>query len=249
MSTKKIYFASDFHLGVPSYEKSLEREKLLVKWLDEIKDDASEIYLMGDLFDFWFEYKHAVPKGFVRLLGKIAEITDSGIPITLFTGNHDMWMFDYLPKEIGVKIYREPIERTFENKTFYLGHGDGLGPGDKGYKFIKKVFANKFCQWLFARLHPNLGIGMANFWSKKSRIANGTNDEKFLGEENEWLIIYAKEILQKKHFDYFIFGHRHLPLDINLPNNSKYINLGEWINYFSYAVFDGNNLELKYFKR
>lgn len=249
MLTKKIYFASDFHLGVPSYEKSLEREKLLVKWLDEIKNDAQEIYLMGDLFDFWFEYKHAVPKGFVRLLGKIAEITDSGIPVTLFTGNHDMWMFDYLPKEIGVKIYREPIERTFSNKTFYLGHGDGLGPGDNGYKFIKKVFANKFCQWLFARLHPNLGIGMANFWSKKSRIANGTNDEKFLGEENEWLIIYAKEILQKKYFDYFIFGHRHLPLEINLPNNSKYINLGEWINYFSYAVFDGNNLELKNYNK
>jgi len=176
MSAKKIYFASDFHLGVPSYEKSLEREKLLVKWLDEIKKDAEEVYLMGDLFDFWFEYKHAAPKGFVRLLGKIAEITDSGIPVYLFTGNHDMWMFDYLPKEIGVKIYREPIEKKFGSKTFYLGHGDGLGPGDKGYKFIKKVFANKFCQWLFARLHPNLGIGMAHYWSRKSRVANG-NDE------------------------------------------------------------------------
>lgn len=248
MSTKKIYFASDFHLGVPSYEKSLEREKLLVKWLDEIKDDASEIYLMGDLFDFWFEYKHAVPKGFVRLLGKIAEITDSGIPITLFTGNHDMWMFDYLPKEIGVKIYREPIERTFENKTFYLGHGDGLGPGDKGYKFIKKVFANKLCQWAFARIHPNLGMGIANYWSKKSRKVNAEHDEKFLGEENEWLAIFAKDYLKKEHIDYFIFGHRHLPLEIKLNDQSTYINLGEWIKYNSYAVFDGNELKLKYYK-
>ncbi len=247
-TTKKIYFASDFHLGVPSHDKSLEREKQIVKWLDEVKQDAQEIYIMGDLFDFWFEYKHSVPKGFVRILGKIAEITDSGIPVTLFTGNHDMWMFDYLPKEIGVTIYRETIERTFNGKTFMLGHGDGLGPGDFGYKFIKKVFANKFCQWLFARLHPNFGIGMANYWSRKSRVSNHGSDEKFLGNENEWLVIYSKQVLEKKHFDYFIFGHRHLPLDIQLNPNSRYINLGEWVNYNSYAVFDGNNLELKYFK-
>jgi UDP-2,3-diacylglucosamine hydrolase len=242
---KKIYFASDFHLGVPSYEKSLTREKLIVKWLDEIKQDAQEIYLMGDLFDFWFEYKHAAPKGFIRILGKIAELTDSGIPVTVFTGNHDMWMLDYLPKEIGVTIYREPIEKEYNGKKFYLGHGDGLGPGDKGYKFIKKVFANKFCQWLFARIHPNFGIGMANYWSRKSRLSNGPEDEKFTGEENEWLVVYAKEVLQKKHVDYFIFGHRHLPLDIKLKENSRYINLGEWVNYNTYAVFDGNTLELK----
>jgi UDP-2,3-diacylglucosamine hydrolase len=242
---KKIYFASDFHLGVPSYEKSLAREKLIVKWLDEIKQDAQEIYLMGDLFDFWFEYKHAAPKGFIRILGKIAELTDSGIPVTVFTGNHDMWMLDYLPKEIGVTIYREPIEKEYNGKKFYLGHGDGLGPGDKGYKFIKKVFANKFCQWLFARIHPNFGIGMANYWSRKSRLSNGPEDEKFTGEENEWLVVYAKEVLQKKHVDYFIFGHRHLPLDIKLKENSRYINLGEWVNYNTYAVFDGNTLELK----
>lgn len=241
---KKIYFASDFHLGVPTYEKSLEREKLIVKWLDEIKADAEEIFLMGDIFDFWFEYRHAVPKGFIRLLGKIAEITDSGIPVHFFTGNHDMWMFDYLPKEIGIAIHREPVTRIFNGKKFYLGHGDGLGPGDRGYKFIKKVFANKFCQWLFARLHPNLGIGLANFWSRKSRVSNAGDDEKFLGEENEWLVIYAKEVLQKEHFDYFIFGHRHLPLEIQLNANSKYINLGEWVNYNSYAVFDGGQMQL-----
>lgn len=245
---KKIYFASDFHLGVPSHEKSLIREKLIVKWLDEIKQDAQEIYLMGDLFDFWFEYKQSVPKGFVRLLGKIAEIRDSGIPVFLFTGNHDMWMFDYLPKELGVTIYREPITRVYNGKTFYLGHGDGLGPGDKGYKFIKKIFANPVCQWLFARLHPNFAMGIGNFWSKKSRLSNGPKDEKFNGEENEWLVVYSKEKLKKEAIDYFVFGHRHLPLDIKLSNTSRYINLGEWVNYNSYAVFDGNNLELKYYK-
>ena len=245
---KKIYFASDFHLGVPNYEKSMEREKRIVKWLDEIKLDASEIYLMGDLFDFWFEYKHTIPKGFVRLLGKIAEIVDSGIPVNFFTGNHDMWMFDYLPKELGVTIYREPITREYNGKKFYLGHGDGLGPGDKGYKFIKKIFANPFCQWLFERLHPNFAIQMANYWSNKSRLSKGKEDEKFSGEENEWLVIYAKEVLQKEHFDYFIFGHRHLPLNIQLSPNSSYINLGEWVNHNSYAVFDGLTLQLKYYK-
>ena len=246
---KKIYFASDFHLGAPNHEQSLVREKLIVKWLDEIKADAEEIYLMGDVFDFWYEYRHTAPKGFVRLLGKLAEISDSGIPITMFTGNHDMWMFEYLPKEIGVTIYREPIERTYNGKKFFLGHGDGLGPGDYGYKFIKRVFANKVCQWLFARLHPNFGMGMAHYWSHKSRASNGgENEEKFVGAEHEWLAIYAKEVLQKQHFDYFIFGHRHLPLDIPLTEKSKYINLGEWVTYNSYAVFDGKELVLKYYK-
>lgn len=245
---KKIYFASDFHLGVPDHAASLVREKQVVKWLGEIRHDAAEIYLMGDIFDFWFEYKSVVPKGFVRLLGKIAEIRDSGIPVHLFTGNHDMWMHDYLPKELGVSIYREPITREFNGKRFLLGHGDGLGPGDHGYKMIKKIFANKFCQWIFARFHPNFGMWLAQYWSRKSRIANGTKDEKFHGEEGEWLVTYAKEVLQKEHYDYFIFGHRHLPLDIRLSEKSRYVNLGEWVNYCSYAVFDGETLELKYYK-
>lgn len=242
---KKIYFASDQHFGAPNKEASLEREKLFVKWLDEIKHDAQEIYLVGDLFDFWFEYKRAVPRGFTRVLGKIAELTDSGIPIHFFIGNHDMWVFDYLPEETGVTVYREPITRTYNNKHFYIGHGDGLGPGDYGYKFLKKVFRNPICQWLFARLHPNFGIWLANKSSNSSRAHTGNNDKTFLGEENEWLAIYAKELLQKEHFDYFIFGHRHLPLDLNVGENSRYINLGEWISDYTYAVFDGNELELK----
>ncbi len=244
---KKIYFISDFHLGAPDKVKSLEREKRIVRWLEMVRKDASEIYLMGDVFDFWFEYKHAVPRGYVRLLGKLAELSDAGIILHYFTGNHDMWVFDYLPKEIGVIIYREPVSRIINNKHFYIGHGDGLGPGDHGYKFIKKVFANPVCQWLFARLHPNFGIPLALYFSRKSRVATGTTDEKFLGEEKEWLVVYSKDVLQKQHYDYLIFGHRHLPLDIKVGERSRYINLGEWLNYNTYGVFDGEELKLETF--
>lgn len=244
-SGKKIYFSSDFHLGVPDYDSSLKREKLVVEWLDKVKSDAFEIFLMGDVFDFWFEYRSTVPKGFVRLLGKIAEITDSGIPVHWFIGNHDMWIFDYIPKELGVIMHKEPITRIFNNKKFYLGHGDGLGPGDHGYKLIKKLFRSKWAQWLFARFHPNFGVGMANFWSGTSRKTSAEKDRQFLGEENEWLAIHSKEILQKEHFDYFIFGHRHLPMEIKLNENSTYFNLGDWINYYTYGVFDGEKFLLK----
>ncbi|WP_417600530.1 UDP-2,3-diacylglucosamine diphosphatase [Owenweeksia hongkongensis] len=242
---KKIYFASDLHLGAPNYEESLKRERHFVKWLEEIRHDAAEIFIVGDLFDFWFEYKKAVPRGFVRVLGKLAEIVDSGIPVHMFTGNHDMWIFDYLPQEIGVTLYRKPIEREWDGKKFLIGHGDGLGPGDHGYKLIKKVFSNPFLQWSFARLHPNFGIGLADYFSKKSRAKTGDDDAVFLGEENEWLVIYCKEVLKKEHFDYFIFGHRHLPLNIELKPDSHYINLGDWIRYFTYGEFDGETMELK----
>lgn len=246
---KKIYFASDQHLGAPNYEESLVRERHFVQWLDEVKEDAAEIYIVGDLFDFWFEYKKAVPRGFVRVLGKLAEITDSGIPIHMFTGNHDMWIFDYLPQETGVILHRKPIEKEWNGKKFYIGHGDGLGPGDHGYKFIKKVFQNKFLQWSFARLHPNFGIGLADYFSKKSRAKTGDDDAIFLGEENEWLVIYCKEVLKKQHFDYFVFGHRHLPLDIELAPNSRYVNLGDWIQYFTFGEFDGKLLHLKEYSK
>lgn len=246
-SKQKIYFISDSHLGVPDYKSSLEREKLMVKWLDAVKNDASEIYLLGDIFDFWFEYKTVVPKGYVRLLGKLAEISDAGIKLNYFTGNHDMWIYDYFEKELNATIFKEPIQRTYGKFKFYIGHGDGLGPDDHGYKFIKKVFSNQFNQWLFARLHPNFGINLALYFSRKSRIANGNTDEVFLGEEKERLIVYAKEILQKEHFDFFIFGHRHLPLDIKIADNSRYLNIGDWVKSFSYIVFDGEKLELKYF--
>lgn len=242
---KKIYFASDFHLGVPNVEKSLEREKLIVRWLDDIKNDAQEIFLVGDIFDFWFEYKNAVPKGFVRLIGKLAELRDSGILITCFTGNHDIWMFGYFEKELNIPVYHHSIQREFNKKFFFIGHGDGLGPGDNGYKFIKKIFTNKFFQWLFRWIHPDWGIPVARYFSKSSRDANYEKTKTFLGEDKEWLIIYCREILRQHHHDYFIFGHRHLPMQIKLNEKSEYINLGDWIQYNTYAVFDGKNLELK----
>lgn len=250
-SGKKIYFASDFHLGVPNYESSRRREKILVDWLDSIKSDAQEVYLVGDLFDFWFEYKFTAPKGYIRFLGKIAELTDSGIPVHFFTGNHDMWMFDYLPKEIGVEIHRDNITRDFNGKRFYIGHGDGLGPGDRKYKFLKNFFASKTCQWLFARIHPNLGMGIANMWSNNSRISNIKNGEEVLGDENEWLYIYSKEILEKEYFDYFIFGHRHLVLDLPIKGtSSRYVNLGEWATGNPhFASFDGESLTLQSVKK
>lgn len=240
----KWYFASDFHLGVPNPELSKEREKKIVNWLDYVSKDAEKIFLVGDIFDFWFEYKTVVPKGFVRLQGKIAELSDTGIQIHVFTGNHDMWMFGYLKEELGVEIHYQPIELKHGNLDIFVGHGDGLGPGDKGYKFIKKVFSNRFFQWCFARFHPNFGVGIANYFSRSSRAKTGKDDEVFLGRDKEWLILFCEEKLNEKKYDYFIFGHRHLPLNIKINDLSTYINLGEWINYSTYAVSDGNKIQL-----
>lgn len=247
MNSKKIYFASDFHLGVPTHELSLVREKLVCKWLDTIKHDASEIYLVGDIFDFWYEYKYTIPKGQTRLLGKIAEITDSGIAVHFFTGNHDLWMKDYFKQELNVQIHYQPITVTYNNKVFYIAHGDGLGPGDQWYKILKKIFTNKIIQWMFTRIHPNLAFYIARRSSKRSRISTSNSDEKFLGLENEWLYLYSCEYLKTHNVNYFVFGHRHLPLELNVGKNATYINLGEWINYHTYAVFDGEKIELKTF--
>jgi len=244
---KNVYFLSDFHLGVPNTAASLEREKLIVQFLDSIKDKAHTVFLVGDMFDFWFEYRKVVPKGFVRLLGKIAELSDAGIQLHFFVGNHDMWMKDYFEKELNIPIYFEPKVFTFNNVSFYIGHGDGLGPGDHGYKALKKVFRHPVCQWLFGVLPPAVGMGLANYFSGRSRGAEHHPEEKFLGEENEWLIIYSKEVLKKEPHNFFVFGHRHLPIDYHLTNESRYVNLGEWINYQTYAVFDGKELQLKSF--
>jgi len=246
---KKIYFASDFHLGNDDNAKytSREREVQIVQWLDQIKVDAAEIYLVGDVFEFWFEYKTVVPKGYVRLLGKLAELRDSGISIFFFIGNHDMWMFKYFEEELGIPTYRTPIQKTIAGKKFFIGHGDGLGPGDNGYKILKKIFSNKLCQWLFERLHPNFGIGIAKFWSGKSRDGHKV-ESQFLGEEKEWLISYCNRKIETMDVDFFVFGHRHLPIDWKLKNgHSRYINLGEWMNYNSYAVFDGEEVEVLFF--
>ena len=242
---KKIYFASDNHLGAPTTEASRPREKKFVAWLDDVKQDAAAIFLLGDLFDFWFEYKKVVPKGFTRTLGKLAEISDSGIPIYYFVGNHDLWMHGYFEEELNIPVYHKPEEFTFNNKTFFIGHGDGLGPGDKGYKRMKKVFQNSFFRWLFRWAHPDIGMRIAQYLSVKNKLISGDDDATFLGEENEWLVQYSKRKLEDSHRDYFVFGHRHLPLEINLNEKAKYINLGDWIQYFTYGVFDGENFELK----
>ena len=243
----KLYFASDFHLGAGGYKASREREALLVRWLDTIREDAAEVFLMGDVFDFWFEYKTVVPKGYIRFLGKLAEMADAGIKLYFFKGNHDMWMFDYFEKELNATIVTNELEIERNGKKFYLHHGDGLGPGDAMYKTLKKIFRSKICQWLFARLHPNFGVGIANYWSRHSRIA-GERNEVRKNQEKEWLVIYSRELLQANFYDYLIFGHRHLPLDVQLNEHSRYINLGEWVNYNSYAVFDGQELTLYYFE-
>jgi UDP-2,3-diacylglucosamine hydrolase len=242
---KYVYFASDSHLGAPNKEKSLVREKKLVRWLDEIKTDAEVIFLLGDLFDFWFEYKKVVPKGFVRILGKLAELRDAGIPIYFFVGNHDLWMNGYFKEELDIPVFHKPQVFELNNKRFFIGHGDGLGPRDNGYKRMKKVFTNPLCKWLFRQLHPDLGVRLAQHLSVKNKLISGEDDAKFLGEDEEWLVQYARRKLEKNHYDFFIFGHRHLPLEIKLNESSKYINLGDWIKYFTYAKFNGKKMELK----
>jgi UDP-2,3-diacylglucosamine hydrolase len=244
----KIYFLSDFHLGAPSPASSLEREKIIVQFLDEIKNDATEIFLVGDLFDFWYEYRKVVPKGYTRLFGKLAELSDRGIPMHFFVGNHDMWMRDYFQKELNIPVYFVPKEFERNGKLFLIGHGDGLGPGDHGYKRLKKLFRNPVSKWLFGILPPVAGMGLANYLSRRSRAQTGVSEEVFLGEDKEWLIIYSREILAKKNIDFFVFGHRHLAIDYRLNDKSRYINLGDWIRYFTYAVFDGEDLTLRSYK-
>ena len=248
---KKVYFASDSHFGVPSKEKSLERERLFIKWLDEIKEDAAEIYLMGDLFEFWFEYKTVIQKGYVRLFGKLAEISDSGIPVCFFRGNHDVWAFDYFEKELNIKIYPDTLIKEIGNKTFFLGHGDGLGKGDNGYKFLKKVFRNRFNQWLFRWVHPDIGTAMGLYWTEKSRAANVN---KGLEEVNragiERISGFCRSMIEKgEKIDYFIFGHIHKPNIEDINGKAKYFSIGDWITNFSYVVFDGEKVELKYYKQ
>jgi len=246
--TKNIYFASDFHLGTPNHEQSRIREDRIIRWLDFITPDCSELFLMGDVFDFWFEYKTVIPKGHVRLQGKLAAMTDAGVKVYFFKGNHDMWVDDYFTKELGLEIISDELVIERQGKKFFLHHGDGLGPGDNKYKFLRKIFRNPVCQWLFSVVPARIGLGIANGWSAHSRLAGG-GVETFQGEANEWLMIYAKEKLTTEHFDYFIFGHRHLPLDVTVGAGSRYINTGEWINFNSYAVFDGNDVSLRYFEK
>ncbi len=248
---KKVYFASDFHLGIPDYRSSLEREKKLVRWLESISETAFEVYLMGDIFDFWFEYKKAVPKGYVRFLGKLTELTDAGIPVYIFRGNHDIWAFDYLEKECGVTLYRRPVVKSFNQQNFFLTHGDGIGPGDTGYKILKKVFEFRLNQWLFRWLHPDLGTRLGLFFSRRSRLANIARERKKpngrkLDELPLWH--FANNHARKQpEINFFIFGHNHLMRHETINDSTEFILLGDWINYFSYAEFDGTHLKLQQF--
>ncbi len=246
-NNKKVFFASDFHLGAPNHHQSRLREDKIISWLNSIAPQAHTIFLLGDVFDFWFEYKHVIPKGFTRFLGKLASLSDQGIHIIIFSGNHDMWMYDYLTKELSIEIYHDPQSVQINNSLLYLGHGDGLGGGDQTYKFLKKVFRSPVCQWAFRWLHPNIGMAIAHAWSRSSRKKSATADETFLGDD-EWIYQYCKEVEQNTHHNAYILGHRHLPLDLPVGNKSRYINLGEWISQYHYASIDhtGNLQLIKY---
>ena len=244
---KKVYFASDQHLGAPDEVSSRKREKIFVDFLDQIQNDVQVLFLLGDLFDFWHEYKTVVPKGFVRILGKLAELSDSGVVIYFFTGNHDLWMRDYLQKELSITVFTEEQNFIINDKSFFIAHGDGLGPGDHGYKRMKKLFTNPFARWFFRWLHPDIGVALGNYLSRKNKLISGEEDIKFLGEDKEWLIVFSKEKLTNTHYDYFVYGHRHLPMDLSIGKDkeSHYINLGDWISYYTYAVFNGEDLLLQ----
>ncbi len=245
-SNKKLYFLSDLHLGAPTPEASMLREQKLLSFFNFIEQDAQAVFLVGDTFDFWFEYQQVVPKGFVRFLSKLATLREKGIAVYIFSGNHDLWLQDYLEKEIGAVIFHDKIALNVANTSVLLAHGDGLGPGDLKYKILKKIFTNRLCRWLFRWLHPDIGIKIAQIWSRHS--FTDPSIEVFHGEDKEWLIQYCKRKLQQQHYDYFIMGHRHLPMEIPLNGNSTYINLGDWIVNSHYAVYDGQSFTLKKFE-
>jgi UDP-2,3-diacylglucosamine hydrolase len=247
LNQKKVYFASDFHLGTPDAISSRNREDKIIRWLKSVQDDAAAIFLVGDLFDFWFEYDTVIPKGYIRFLGKLAELRDRNIPVFIFTGNHDLWMRDYFSSELGIPVHHNPLEVQLGDIRLLVGHGDGLGPGDQKYKLLKKIFTNGFCQWLFKWIHPDLGIRLAYTWSKNSRITNLQKNEQEFKGDNEWLWQYCKQVQESRHFDYYIFGHRHLPLHLPVGKKSSYINLGEWVTQCNYGVYDGEKFELKHF--
>ena len=249
MTYDKIYFASDFHLGSDYFEKSIERELKIVRWLDLIQKDASELFLLGDVFDFWFEYKNAIPKGFTRLFGKLAELSDCGLKIHYFTGNHDIWLLDYFQKEFKFTVYSKPVIIDILGKKFYLGHGDALGSGDFGGKFVNALMKNNFATWIFRKIHPDLGIPLGNYFSRLSGIKTKTVNTTLHGKGNECLINFSKSVLENNSVDFFIFGHHHQALDVKLSEKTRFINLGDWIHLNSYGVYDGISFELKFFEK
>jgi UDP-2,3-diacylglucosamine hydrolase len=245
MVKDKIYFASDMHFGSDVLEAPLVTEQRFVRWLDSIRDDAQALYLLGDVFDFWFEYRKVVPRGFTRFLGTIARMHDAGTEIHFFIGNHDIWLFDYLPAEVGAIIHREPFVLAAEGKKFFLAHGDGLGDPSRSFRFLRALFHNRFCQLLFAALPTRWSIGFAHRWSRSNRRKDLAHSLPYLGEDKEYLVHFAKQYLQTDpSIDYFLFGHRHILLDLQLNKKSRLLILGDWMQHFSYAVWDGDTLRL-----
>lgn len=242
-----IYFVSDVHLGAPALKNNRERELLFAQWLDEIKYNVAELYLMGDIFDFWFEYKKVIPRGFSRILGRLADIADSGVPVHIFAGNHDLWLKDYLAEELGATIHHTQCIKEIRGKSFFLAHGDGLDVKDKGYLFLKKLFTSKPLQWLFARIHPNAAFYLAHKWSAYSRLSKSDYQDDFMVNQDE-MYKFAADFLKTKQVDYFVMGHRHRMVNKQMEGNASFVLLGDWINSFSYGVFDGENFKLKQYK-
>ncbi len=240
----KALFASDFHLGAPDYSQSRARETKVVNFLNTMGADVSTIYLMGDIFDYWFEYKSVVPKGYVRLLGCLAALADSGKALKIFSGNHDVWMKGYFTQELGAEVYHHPITEVLDGQRFYLAHGDGLGPGDLGYKNLKRLFRNPMAQWAYSQLHPDLASKIATISSRASRKKTAGSDAIFLGADKEWLIMHSNFVLQSQHIDYFVYGHRHLPMALPLGQKSKFINLGDWLHYDTFGLWDSAEFSL-----
>ncbi len=237
----KVYLASDFHFGVPNMESSRKREEKVIAWLNAIENDASGIILVGDIFDFWFEYRHVVPKGHLRFFAKILSLRKRNIPVIFFTGNHDLWMKDYLKEELDINIYTSPETFQIGNKIVYVGHGDGLGPGDRKFKFFKGIFTSSLAQWAFRWFHPDLGIALAKKWSASSR--EDPDDLTFL-EEKEWLIQHSREIDAQTHHDLYIYGHRHHAIHYPLSAKSDYYNLGEWVTDSHYLEISSTQVQL-----
>ncbi|MBQ1581170.1 MAG: UDP-2,3-diacylglucosamine diphosphatase [Prevotella sp.] len=241
---KNIYFLADAHLGSLAIPHQRTQERRLVRFLDSIKHKASAIYLLGDMFDFWNEYKYVVPKGYTRFLGKISELTDMGVEVHYFTGNHDIWTYGYLEKECGVILHTQPETVEIYDKIFFLAHGDGLGDPDAKFKFLRKMFHNRTCQKLLNFVHPWWGMQLGLNWAKHSRLKRADGKEApFMGEDKEYLILFTKEYMKThSNIDYFIFGHRHIELEMKMSRKTELVILGDWIWQFTYAVFDGEHM-------
>jgi UDP-2,3-diacylglucosamine hydrolase len=243
---KKVYFLSDAHLGSRAIPHGRTQERRLVNFLDSIKNKASAVYLLGDMFDFWYEFKMVVPKGYTRFLGKISELTDLGVEVHFFIGNHDIWVGDYLSKECGMIIHREPYTCEIYGKIFFMAHGDGLGDTDRKFKFLRAMFHSKFLQFMFSTIHPRWSVDLGLTWAKHSRLKRENGKEPpYMGEDKEYLVRYSKEYLKTHpNINYFIYGHRHIELNLMISHAAQILILGDWITQFTYAEFDGDQLQL-----